>query len=320
MNRHIILFACLFMNAVALFAIDLPLGTSTAELGLKTLADVGENFGKGLPLGPAALRFVGDNLWVSDSLNKRLVEYDQDGKLLQYLAVASESHLYLEDFVRMSNGCFWLCDIDNAALLKIDVHGLIIRRFTTIGEKQLAWPIRIELLPSGNLLVLDLTLGELIEFTEDGSLVRADAVSGRSFLVEKDSVSYVVEKDNELYLAVRKLADNTVKLSQIPVGDVLDLELLAKTSSGECVVGYKAISNDVRAQMPYQLMRFTPDSDKPFATMQVGFPEAFLTRPLISKELGQDFLIRLAPAASGSGKVLRLSPVDLNFSLERSGG
>jgi hypothetical protein len=67
-------------------------------------------------------------------------------------------------------------------------------------------------------------------------------------------------------------------------------------------------------------MRFTPGSDKLFETMQTGFPEAFLTRPLISKAIGEDFLIRLAPAASGSGKVLRLYPIDLKFSLKNSGG
>ncbi len=320
MKRYAILLLCLFMNAATLSALDLPLGTSTADLGLKTLADVGENFGKGLPLGPAALRFVGDSLWVSDSLNKRLVEFDQNGKLLQYLSIASESHVYPEDFVRMTNGCFWLCDIDNTALLKIDAQGLIISRLTAIGDKQLAWPVRIELLPSGNLLVLDQTLAELIEFSEDGTLVRADKAYGRSLMVEKDSVSYVVEKENKFYLAVRKLSDNTVDTFQIPVSDVLDLELLAKTGSGECVVGFKSVSNDGSTQMPYYLMRFTPGSDKLFETMQTGFPEAFLTRPLISKAIGEDFLIRLAPAASGSGKVLRLYPIDLNFSLKNSGG
>ncbi|KAF1079398.1 MAG: hypothetical protein GQF41_4278 [Candidatus Rifleibacterium amylolyticum] len=320
MKRYTILLLWLFMNAATLSALDLPLGTSTADLGLKTVADVGENFGKELPLGPAALRFVGDSLWVSDSLNKRFVEFDQNGKLLQYLSIASESHIYPEDFVRMPNGCFWLCDVDNTALLKIDVQGLIIRRLTAIGDKQLAWPSRIELLPSGNLLVLDRTLAELIEFSEDGALVRADKVEGRSLMVEKDSVSYVVEKDNELYLAVRRLSDNTVVLSQIPVGDVLDLELLAKTSSGECVVGFRSIRSDGSAQMPYYLMRFTPGSDKPFENMQVGFPEAFLTRPLISKAIGEDFLIRLTSPANASGKVLRLYPIDLNFSLKNSGG
>ena len=82
MKRYTILLLCLLMNAATWPALELPLGTSTADLGLKTLADAGENFGKGLPLGPAALRFVGDSLWVSDSLNKRLVEFDQNGKLL----------------------------------------------------------------------------------------------------------------------------------------------------------------------------------------------------------------------------------------------
>ncbi len=320
MKRYTILLLCLFMNAAALSALDLPLGTSTADLGLKTLADAGENFGKGLPLGPAALRFVGDSLWVSDSLNKRMVEFNKDGKLVKTVAIATESHVYPEDFVILSDGGFWVCDIDNTSLLKLDAEGKIVKRLAAIGDKQLAWPVRIEHLPSGNLLLLDQTLAELIEFNEDGSLVRADKVSGRSFMVEKDSVSYVVEKDNALYLAVRKLYDNTVALFQIPVNDVLDLELLAKTGSGEYVVGFKSVSNDGSTQMPYYLLRFTPGSDTLFETMQTGFPEAFLTRPLISKTIGEDFLIRLTSPANASGKVLRLYPIDLNFSLKNSGG
>lgn len=320
MNRNLMLLLCIFMNAAVLFAMDLPLGTSTAELGLKTAEDAEEYFGKGLPLGPASLRFYGSSLWVSDSLNKRFVEFDSEGRLIKSISIATENHIYPEDFVMLPDGGFWVCDIDNTAVLRLDAAGKVVRQFNTIGDKKLAWPFRIELLPSGNLLVLDVTLAELIEFSDDGTFVRADPVYGRSFLVEKDSVVYIVEKEQRFHLLVRKLTDGKETSNPIPLGDVLDAELLAKTAAGEYVVGFKAIRSAAGSgeTLPYFLMRFMPGSDKPFVSMQIGFPEPFLTRPLISNGAGKDFLIRLAPA--GPGKVLRLDPVLLNFSLEASDG
>lgn len=320
MNKNAMLLLCIFMNAAVLFATDLPLGTSTAELGLRTSADIEEYFGKGLPLGPASLRFYKKNLWVSDSLNKRLVEFNDEGHLLKSVSIATENHVYPEDFVILPDGGFWVCDIDNTSLLKLNAAGEIVRQLNSIGDKKLAWPFRIELLPSGNLLVLDVTLAELIEFSDDGELVRADPVYGRSFLVEEDSVACIIEKDQQFQLLVRKLAEGKETRNPIPLGDVLDVELLAKTAGGEYVIGFKAINNDASADeaLPYFLLRFMPGSDKPFVSMQVGFPEPFLTRPLVSNDAGKDFLIRLAPV--GAGKVLRLEPVSLDFSLEKSDG
>jgi hypothetical protein len=219
--------------------------------------------------------------------------------------------------VILPDGSFWACDVDNAALIKLDAEGKIVSQVTTVADKKLAWPFRIELLPSGNLLLLDLTLGELIEFSEDGALLWAAKAYGRSFLVTSDSIVYIVEKDQQMFLTCKKHADGKISCSLIPVSDVLDLELLAKTSQDEYAVGFKSVRAD-KDQMPYFLMRFSARGDKPFSTMQIGFPEPFLTRPLITQTPGKDFLIRLIQ--QDKARFLRLSPIALDFSLENSGG
>ena len=318
MNRTSILLFCMMINAASLFAIDLPIGTSTAELALKTRADAGEYYGKGLPLGPASFRFAGDNLWVSDSLNKRLVEFDAQGKQLKSVAIATESNVYPEDFVMLPDGGFWVCDVDNTALLKIDASGKILEKITAIADKKLAWPVRIELLPSGNLLVLDFTLGELIEFSADGKLVRADAVHGRSFLLDNDVLCYLTEKEGAMQLLTRKLASGEESSITIPLADVLDTEVLARTSANELVVGYKPLPTaDGQVAGLYMLMRMSAEG-KTVATMQVGFPQPFFSRVMVSDGQKKHFLVRLAQNAANW--VLRLEPVSLDFSFEKSGG
>ncbi|MBU1105208.1 MAG: hypothetical protein KKB51_00970 [Candidatus Riflebacteria bacterium] len=317
MNRTSILLFFMLINAASVFAIDLPIGTSSAELAIKTEADVGEYYGKGLPLGPAALRFVGENLWVSDSLNKRLVEFDAQGKQLKSVAIATESHVYPEDFVILPDGDFWVCDVDNAALLKIDAAGKILEKLTEIGGKKLAWPARIELLPSGNLLVLDYTLGELIEFSADAKLVMANAVHGRSFLVDTDSVCYLTEKNAVIKLVTRTLANGKESSVTLPLTDVLDTEILAHPAANEFVIGFKPIpKEDDQASGLYMLMRIA--DGKTVATMQAGFPQPFFTRLLISDDQKKHFMVRLAQTSANW--VLRLEPIALDFSFEKSGG
>ncbi|EKD83440.1 MAG: hypothetical protein ACD_39C00676G0001 [uncultured bacterium] len=69
--------------------------------------------------------------------------------------------------------------------------------------------------------------------------------------------------------------------------------------------------------MPYYLIRFAIGKELT-ESMQIGFPEAFLTRPLITDGAGKHFLIRLIQDTRG--RFLRLEPISLDFSLEKSGG
>jgi hypothetical protein len=75
-------------------AMNLELGKTGDSLAVITANDVPENFGRGLPMGPASLRFLKGNLWVSDSIPGNFVEFDQTGKMLRKIVVPKGQDMF----------------------------------------------------------------------------------------------------------------------------------------------------------------------------------------------------------------------------------
>ena len=156
------LLSALFLTLITttnIYAFDLPLGEEENTIYLKTTKEADEHFDKQLPFGPNSIRFSDNNLWVSDGLKDRLVEYDTNGNYLSSIQfVDMPYYSTVGDFCfgyygKNKEKAIYVCDADNPIIYVFNMAGEKIGQFGSLEKKTiLLKPLRIEF-EDGNIYI-----------------------------------------------------------------------------------------------------------------------------------------------------------------------
>lgn len=283
MKKTIISSLFIACSMLPVMAVDLKMSVKGPELRVLTEKEAPEGFGRGLPMGPASVRFCGDNIWVVDSIAGAFAEFDKDGKQLRNIAVKDAEKLVIADFAlqKTADGsveALWAVGSEEPLIFKADLAGKVLASFST----ELSIPGQIELLPENQLAVLDNGVSAIAIFDAAGKKLDQFEIAGKGFLVKADgTMIYLSAKGEKIFVTSRNLAEKkSVELFELPVVADSHPSILTENEYGD--IFYSFVSMDEESDAPAHNVACIDLKGLQKATVTTKFPAAFLARPLIN--------------------------------------
>lgn len=297
------------MATFPVLALDLNLSVKGEGLSVLTAKEAPEGFGRGLPMGPASLHYSGASLWAVDSIAGRLVEFNSEGKEVASLTVKDGDKLVISDFAMIAdeagkNKGFWLVGSEKPEVIKIDNTGNILASFAT----DLSIQTRVEMLPGGRLAIFDQGMSAFAVYDETGKMLFKQSGIGSGIAIEKngDILFLSLEEvglEDKLFLCRRTDADGKIsKVCELPFAPESNPALLLGLENGQVLVGFHSLDEE-SDEATYNICRVAADGNVS-ATMNTGFPAAFISRPVISDG---DKLLLVSFVEENGQYLLRLS-------------
>ncbi len=270
------------LTTLPVLALDLDLAVKGDGLRVLTEKEAPEGFGRGLPMGPAALQFNGTSLWAIDSIAGCFVEFDAAGKEIRKININGGDQLVIADFAALADkdgktDGFWALGSERPELVKIDMAGKILASFST----ELSIQARLELLPGNRLAVLDQGMGQIAIFDETGKQLFKQSAVGKGFAVTPAGDILFLNQEGEAVALYKRTDTNgqVEKLSELPISVDSHPSLLLGLKSGEVLIGFHSFDEE-KAEASYNISRMTT-AGKITATMTTAFPAAFIGRTVI---------------------------------------
>ncbi len=144
----------------------------------------GEGSGDGQFDHPGGLAIdAGGDLWVADTRNDRIEEFDEGGEYLRQFGAAGTGEGQLEgpDGIAIdAHGDVWVADTYNDRVEEFSATGEYLRQFGSPGSEpgELDYPEGIAVEGDGDVWVADTSGGRLEEFSESGEYLRSAGTSG----------------------------------------------------------------------------------------------------------------------------------------------
>ena len=287
MKKVIISVVFAAMATFPVLALDLNLSVKGEGLSVLTAKEAPEGFGRGLPMGPSSLHYSGASLWAVDSIAGRLVEFNGEGKEVASLTVADGDKLVISDFAMIAdetgkNKGFWLIGSEKPEVIKVDNTGNILASFST----DLTIQTRVEMLPGGRLAIFDQGMSAFAVYDEAGKMLFKQSSIGSGIAVEKngDILFLKLEEvglEDKLFLCRRADADGKIsKICELPFAPESNPALLLGLENGQVLIGFHSLDEE-SDEATYNICRVAADGNVT-ATMNTGFPAAFISRPVIS--------------------------------------
>jgi hypothetical protein len=270
--------------AVPAMALDISLDHKGPGLRVLTVKEAPEGFGRGLPMGPAALRYDGESLWAIDSIAGSFVEYDGAGKALRSLKIDGADRMVIADFAFEKNAegktsAIWAVGSEQTDVVRIDPEGKVVGSFST----GLGMPARIELLPGGKVAVFDQGIPAVVAFDAAGTKLWQQEAIGKGFKAEANGdILFLAAKGDNVFVCRRSDADGkVVELLELPVSQDSNPTMLLSRDNGEILVGFHSLSEET-GEIAYNISRMSL-SGKPMASVTTDFPAPFINRVIVEK-------------------------------------
>jgi sugar lactone lactonase YvrE len=116
------------------------------------------------------------NIWVTDKVNQRIVEFDKDGKVLRQVGTPGSGNGQINDprgIAVTASGDVWIAEAGNKRLQKFNSNGEFVRTISYTGGTsgtgafQIPWGVAVS--PDGTLWVADQGTHKILRFREDGT-------------------------------------------------------------------------------------------------------------------------------------------------------
>ncbi len=253
-----------------------------------------------LPTGPLAFRMIEDKVWIADSVGGKLMQLDQNGKIISEISVLSEGtkpytideynnpllNIQIEDIAPVrgdygSVSAWWIIDSLGNRLMKFGLDGKKLAEIKNPDFKQL---YRLEVGIGGHVFVADKVARAIFTYDSTGKFISKQrwewsgmAVAGSDEKLYR--LMYVGEEQKNVLVATN-LEGKVIKTVMLDVVNMLNPKLWwVDEVKGECVLtctpntGYKGIFNiyrigldgKIKAQgelkAPYFMNRFIDNID-----------------------------------------------------------
>lgn len=318
--KKILIYSILMLTVILpnATAIDLELGKTDNSLAVITASDVPENFGRGLPMGPASLRFFKGNLWVSDSIPGNFVEFDQTGKTLRKIVVPKGTRYVFHDFAIQTGKdgnveAIWSIGSEETNVLQVTPDGKVNTEFAT----GLSMPIQLELLSDNSIAIFDEGEMKIVAFDRSGKQLWHEETAGKKFLVNAEGEIIFLKKMGE-EVSVCKRSAKTQKaevLRPFPVSEDSFPQLESLNSDNSIVFSFHSTSEEDEG-LKFMLARLKLDKSE-LDSLEIAFPEAFIKRFYLQND-NQAFLVKFVDKEGK--KLLQIEEFDFESSLDKFEG
>jgi hypothetical protein len=254
-----------------------------------------------IPTGPLSFRMIEDKVWIADSVGGKLIQFDQNGKVLSEISVLDEGakpysideyknpilNIQIEDIAPIKGDygsvtAWWIVDSLGNRLLKFGLDG---KKQAEIKNPDFRQLYRVEVGIGGHIFVADKGAKAIFTYDSQGQLINklnwewsGMAVSGTDEKLFR--LMYVGEEQKNV-LVVTNLEGKVIYTVKLDVVNMLNPKLWwVDEANNECILtctpntGYKGIFNvyriglvdgKVKAQgeltAPYFMNRFIDNID-----------------------------------------------------------
>jgi len=218
MSRVIVAVAAMMMILAPAFSWELSFGTEPGKVGIK--APVGaEDF----PVGPASYRVVGDNMWVLDSANGKVLCFDASSKLIKEIAIPSlPQEWVLDDFALQFSDA---SSTEPAAVIAVDLMERLVIKFSADGRElfkikpeNLIQLDEIEIDSTGQFYIGDYANSVIAVFAADGKQLRQITWQCSGFAVDPENNLHMIHfEENVGHFHVKLSADGS-ELARVKLG------------------------------------------------------------------------------------------------------
>lgn len=281
MKKAIVTTIMAALSALPLFSLDLELNVSGNALKVLTSKEAPEGFGRGLPMGPASLRFVNNSLWAVDSIAGRFVEFNAQGQQQKFITVENADQLVISDFAFENDTdgrpvAIWAVGTEQPYVLKTDMTGKVLASFST----DLSFPAQLELLSGGNLAISDQSQKNISIYNTAGQQVWRHEIVGKSFVAETngDLLFLTVKGENVAVMKRLNATGELVEYCELPMSEDSNPALLF-SRDGEIFFGFHS-EEEESEEYVFNINRFSLAS-KTMATLTTAFPAPFINRLLL---------------------------------------
>ncbi|MEW6708747.1 MAG: hypothetical protein AB1403_02905 [Candidatus Riflebacteria bacterium] len=308
----------IFLNFAGSYAIEIEIQPSGSDLKVISEKDVSGFFGRGLPMGPASMRFFRDSLWIANSVEGNFLEFNADGKLIRKIEVAEGKKFVISDFAFQPGAdekleAIWAIGSEQTDILKINLNGELVKQFGT----ELMMPCQIELIANSQLVVFDEGNDTIVSFDLEGKKLWEQKASGKKFLVTSDNEILFIDNASEsLCISSKNPATMVVKKDRdIPVNEDGLPSLLAFSPDSEILFSFQAI--DVESDSFYWHIGRLSTEDQKIESLAMNHPAPFLNRVLIQNS-GRIMIVDFVEGDEKS--FFRITDFDSKFSGGNSEG
>ncbi|MBR4329905.1 MAG: hypothetical protein IKP71_08615 [Candidatus Riflebacteria bacterium] len=256
-NSVCLLASVLMLSATALLAdVSIPYGEGSGKVDFTNFKKY-PKLEDPLPFGPLSFRMVDNKVWVADSIGGKLMQYDNNGKLVSEFSVMPEGikpykvdefgpslNILIEDIaaVRGDYGsvkALWVVDSQKNKLLKFSPDG---KKLAEVKNPEFGQLYRIEVSRSGYLFVADKAKRAIYVLDSEGKVLNTMNWEWSGMAVSStDDILYRLMWDNEAH---RNILVSTNLEGKVVATHMLDVEMLnpqlwwVDESKQECLITY----------------------------------------------------------------------------------
>lgn len=256
-NSLSLLTSVLVLSATALLAdVSIPYGEGAGKVDFTNFKKY-PKLEDPIPFGPLSFRMVDNKVWVADSVGGKLMQYDNNGKLVSEFSVMPKGdkpykvdefgpilNILIEDIAPVKGEygevvAWWIADSIKNKLLKYSVEG---KKLAEIKIPEFIQLFRIEVSKSGYLFVADKGKQSIFVLDSEGKLLNTINWEWSGMAVSNsDDVLYRLMWDNEAH---RNILVSTNLQGKVLSTRMLDVEMLnpqlwwVDETKQECVISY----------------------------------------------------------------------------------
>jgi len=218
MSRIIVAVAAMMMIMAPAFSWELSFGNESGKVGIKAPVSA-EDF----PVGPASYRVVGDNLWVLDSANGKVLCFDASSKLIKEIAIPSlPGEWVLDDFALQFSDA---SSTEPVAIIAVDLMERLVIKFSADGKElfkikpeNLIQLDEIDIDSTGQFYIGDYANSVIAVFAADGTQVRQITWQCSGFAVDLENNLHTIHFEENIGHFHVKLSADGRELSRVKLG------------------------------------------------------------------------------------------------------
>jgi hypothetical protein len=207
------------------YSAKLAIGFDADQIGILKSSDFKGPVGLAMPFGPQAIKNVDETTKILDSVGRKIVTVDAEGKVLNTLNLKSIPEQYLPiDFCISNEGdkkAIWLLGNNGKTLIKLSLEGKIIGVVKSDHQffKEAFFPDTLNSGPDGQIIVSDSSLKKIAIMDNYGKLIRTLDMVGESCFVNKKNEIMMVYHEFGFW-NLRKVDVNGKLISDRPIWKV----------------------------------------------------------------------------------------------------
>jgi hypothetical protein len=281
-----IIFALLTTSATS-FALELSLTKEGQNFKIIQAKDVDEFYGRGLPLGPSSFRRHSNSIWLADSLNGKLINISDKGKILNQIIpqlttkfpIEPKDFSFITDEKNKIKG-FWVILESPQSIVKIDLQGKVLFQTNSDFNKKLINPETIETMTDG-FAVFDYGFQKVVLSNKQGLIQKEIKVAGRGFAKSKTEIFYLQKEGKQLKLVINDLNKQKETKILFPIDLDSDPHLLALNNEDEIIFSMNFLQEKEPDSVSKKICTFNIKTKK-INSIPIKYPAPFLKRYILN--------------------------------------